>query len=66
MSDKKSLTAVELRKKNKDEVKVLLKEKRRLLTKLQFKKAMKQVDDIHAYRKAKRDIARILTVLKEM
>lgn len=55
----------EIREKNVEELKKLLSEKREAVRKLRFDVAAKQVKDIREIRNSKRDIARILTILKE-
>ena len=55
----------ELREKNVEELKKLLAEKRELTRKLRFDIAAKQVKNLREMRNSKRDIARILTILKE-
>ncbi len=55
----------EIREKNVEELKKLLSEKREAVRKLRFDVAAKQVKDIREMRNSKRDIARILTILKE-
>ena len=54
----------ELREKNKEELKKLLDEKQKAVRKSRFDIAAKQVKNNRDLRKAKRDIARILTLLK--
>lgn len=53
----------ELREKNKEELKKLLDEKRREAQKSRFDIVAKQVKNNRELRKAKRDIARILTLI---
>lgn len=55
----------EIREKNMEELKKLLNEKREAVRKSRFDIAAKQVKDIREMRNNKRDIARILTILKE-
>lgn len=55
----------EIKEKNTEELKKLLAEKREAVRKLRFDIAAKQVKNIREMRNTKRDIARILTVLKE-
>ncbi|MDO8240835.1 MAG: 50S ribosomal protein L29 [Candidatus Moranbacteria bacterium] len=55
----------EIREKNIEELKKLLAEKRELVRKLRFDIAAKQVKNIRDIRNSKRDISRILTILKE-
>ena len=55
----------ELREKNTDELGKLLSEKRESVRKLRFDVAAKQVKNVREARNSKRDIARILTILKE-
>lgn len=54
----------ELREKNKEELKKLLDEKQKETRKFRFDIAAKQVKNNRELRKAKRDIAKILTLLK--
>lgn len=54
-----------MREKNIDELKKLLNEKREAVRKSRFDIAAKQVKNIREMRNNKRDIARILTILKE-
>lgn len=54
----------ELREKNKEELKKMLSEKQKAARKFRFDIAAKQVKNNRELRKAKRDIARILTLLK--
>ncbi|EKE11626.1 MAG: hypothetical protein ACD_15C00045G0009 [uncultured bacterium] len=55
----------EIREKNKEELKKLLNEKREAVRKSRFDVAAKQVKNIREMRNNKRDIAKILTILKE-
>lgn len=55
----------EIREKSAEELKKLLGESREAVRKLRFDIAAKQVKNIREMRKHKRDIAKILTVLKE-
>lgn len=55
----------ELREKNTEELKKLLAEKREEARSLRFDIATKQVKNHRDGRKAKKDIARIITLLKE-
>jgi len=55
----------EIREKNKEEVKKLLAEKRMLARKLRFDIASKQTKDHRNYREAKKNVAKLLTVLNE-
>lgn len=55
----------ELREKNKEELKKLLAEKQKETRKFRFDIAAKQVKNNRELRKSKRDIARILTLLKQ-
>jgi large subunit ribosomal protein L29 len=57
---------VGLREKNINELKKLLEEKRELVRKMRFDIAAKQVKNHREYRKAKKEVARILTILKEV
>lgn len=55
----------ELREKNIDELRKLLAEKEGLTRKLRFDLATKQVKDTKELRSAKREVARILTIISE-
>jgi large subunit ribosomal protein L29 len=55
----------ELRQKNERELQVFLQETRVKLHELSFKAAAKQLKDVSSVAEAKRDIARVLTVLRE-
>jgi len=55
----------EIREKNIEELKKLLSEKRELVRGFRFDIAAKQVKNVREMRLNKRDIARILTILKE-
>jgi len=55
----------ELREKNIEELKKLLAEKREQVRKLRFDIATKQIKNNRDLRNDKRDIARILTLIKE-
>lgn len=55
----------DIREKNVEELKKFLGEKREAVRKLRFDIAAKQVKNIREMRNDKRDIAKILTVLKE-
>jgi len=55
----------EIREKSVEELKKLLAEKREAVRKLRFDIAAKQVKNIREMRRDKRDIAKILTILKE-
>jgi large subunit ribosomal protein L29 len=55
----------ELKDKNKDELGIMLKEKQELSRKLRFDMATKQVKNVREYRNIKKEIARILTLIKE-
>lgn len=55
----------ELREKNKEELKKLLVEKQKEARKFRFDIAAKQIKNNRELRKSKRDIARILTLLKQ-
>ena len=54
-----------LKEKNINELKRLLEEKRELVRKMRFDIAAKQVKNHRDYRKAKKEVARILTILRE-
>lgn len=62
---KKMAKIRELREKNIEELKKLLDEKREQARKLRFDIASKQVKNNREYRSAKRDIARILTLISD-
>ena len=53
----------DLREKSKDELKRLLEEKKEFVRKMRFDIASKQVKNHRVLRNAKKDIARILTIL---
>ena len=55
----------EIRGKNNEELKKILIEKRENVRKLRFDIASKQVKNMREIRNAKKDVARILTILKE-
>ena len=55
----------EIRDKNVEELKKILGEKREAVRKLRFDIAAKQVKNIREMRNNRRDISRILTILKE-
>ncbi len=55
----------EIKEKNKNELKKLLEDKKELSRKLRFDIASKQVKNHREYRNAKKDVAKILTVLNE-
>ncbi len=55
----------ELRQKNERELQTFLQESRVKLHELSFKAAAKQLKDVSSVSAAKRDIARVLTVLRE-
>jgi len=59
------MKAKEIREKNKEEIKKLLGEKRMLVRKLRFDIASKQTKDHRDHREAKKDAAKLLTVLNE-
>ncbi len=54
-----------LREKSKKELKNLLKESRKKLRDLNLQLSVNQLDDYSQVKKTKRDIARLLTILKE-
>jgi large subunit ribosomal protein L29 len=56
----------ELRQKNERELQALLDENRLKLHELSFKAAAKQLKDVSSVSSTKRDIARVLTVLREL
>ncbi len=56
----------ELREMNKNELKKLLAEKQESARKLRFDISSKQVKNHRQYRNTRRDIARILTLLREV
>lgn len=55
----------EIKEKNEDELKKLLKDKKELVRKLRFDIASKQVKNHREYRNARKDVAKISTVLNE-
>ncbi|GBE16276.1 50S ribosomal protein L29 [bacterium BMS3Abin15] len=55
----------EIKEKNKNELKKLLEDKKELVRKLRFDIASKQVKNHREYRNARKDVAKILTVLNE-
>jgi large subunit ribosomal protein L29 len=55
----------ELREKNTGELKIILKEKREKVRQIRFDIASKQVKNNQDLNKDKKDIARILTLIKE-
>ena len=55
----------EIREKNKQELKSILQEKREAVRKLRFDISSKQVKNHRDHRKIKKDIAKIITILKE-
>ena len=55
---------IELRQKNKDELSELLKEKKARLEELRFLSAQKKVKNVKEISVIKKDIARILTLIK--
>lgn len=55
----------ELREKNIEELKKLLGEKKESVRKLRFDIASKQVKNNKEYRNTKKDVARIMTLIKE-
>ncbi len=59
------MKAVDLRKKTKNELQSLLREKREKLVKLRFDLTAGKVKNIKEISLTKKDIARILTILKE-
>jgi len=59
------MKAEELRKKSKLQLQKLLKEKRERLRQLRFDLASKKLKNYREIRQIKKDIARILTVLRE-
>ena len=60
------MKAIELQKKSKSELKKLIRDKRERLRVLRFNLAVGKVKNVREIRKIKRDIARILTKLKEL
>jgi len=60
----RSATLKELRQKSEAELQKLLEEGRRAVHQASFQAASKQLKDMSAVRKAKRAVARILTVLR--
>ncbi|HUM76553.1 MAG: 50S ribosomal protein L29 [Thermotogaceae bacterium] len=59
------MTPVEIRNMNNDELLKLLEEKKRTLMNLRFQNAIGELRDFSLVEKAKRDIARIKTILRE-
>lgn len=59
------MNAKELREKNIEELKKLLTEKREFVRKMRFDIVIKQSKNNRDLRQSKRDIARILTLIKE-
>ncbi|HOA16795.1 MAG TPA: 50S ribosomal protein L29 [Fervidobacterium sp.] len=59
------MTPVEIRNMNNDELLKLLEEKKRTLMNLRFQNAIGELRDFSLIEKAKRDIARIKTILRE-
>lgn len=55
----------ELRKKTADQLHEMLAENREKVRELRFKLASRQLKDLRLLRNTKRDIARIITILKE-
>lgn len=64
-SSKIILKAVELRQKSKPELEKLLEESRKRLLELRFDLVAGKLKNIREIRKIKKDIARIMTILKE-
>lgn len=56
---------LELRKKDLDELKALLKSSKEELNKMKINMAIKKEKNLHAFSAKRHDIARIITVLKE-
>ncbi len=59
------MRAVDLRKKKKEELESLLKEYKEKLAKLKFDLSLGKLKNVREIRETKKDIARILTILKE-
>lgn len=59
------MTIKELRTRGINEMQTLLAEKRESLRVMRFKVAQRQLKKIHDIKNTKRDIARILTIIKE-
>lgn len=59
------MTVQELRQKNEQELHTLLNEARVKLHELSFKAAAKQLKDFSEVGKTKREIARVMTILRE-
>lgn len=59
------ISVKELRQKNSQELTTFLREARRELAELSGKAALKQLKDVRAVRRLKREVARGLTVLRE-
>ena len=60
------LKTKELKLKNKDDLTKLLREEQRILTQLRFKLSGSQIKKVHQLKVAKRNIARLLTILQEI
>jgi large subunit ribosomal protein L29 len=60
------MKAAELRKKSKEELEKILKEKRERLQKLRFDLSLGKLKNVREIRQTKKDIARILTIIKEI
>jgi large subunit ribosomal protein L29 len=58
------MKAEDLRKKKKEELEKMLKEQREKLAKLKFDLSLGKLKDVREIRETKKDIARILTILK--
>jgi len=59
------MKAKEIREKSKDEIKRLIREKRSLVRSLRFDIISRQTKDHRDYRDARKDTAKLLTVLNE-
>jgi large subunit ribosomal protein L29 len=59
------MKAEDLRKKKKEELEKMLKEQREKLAKLKFDLSLGKLKNVREIRETKKDIARILTLLKQ-
>lgn len=59
------MKAEDLRKKGKEELEKLLKEQREKLAKLKFDLSLGKLKNVREIKQTKKDIARILTILRE-
>lgn len=56
---------IEIREKNKEELKKILQERKEFVRKIRFDISSKQVKNHRQYRNARKDVSRIMTVLAE-